>query len=66
MNTNSFKMCVDCANKQFVDIDIEGRARYYCALVDGIVNKGIVYDSTDAAACIKGDLFKPFYNTTHS
>lgn len=52
-------MCVDCANKQFIDSNINGRAVYYCALVDGIVRKGIVYDSTDASACIKWYLFKP-------
>ncbi|ANU62488.1 hypothetical protein [Muribaculum intestinale] len=59
MDNSGFKMCADCVNKQFVDFDADGRAMYYCALVDGIVRKGIVYDSTDASACIKWNLFKP-------
>lgn len=58
MDTTIFKMCVDCVNKQFVGIDAGGRKRYYCSLVDGIVRKGIVYDSTDASACIKWGIFK--------
>lgn len=58
MNTKGFKMCAECTNKQFIDVDEEGRDRYYCALVDGIVRKGIVYDSTDASACIKWNLFR--------
>jgi hypothetical protein len=65
MNTQGFKMCDECTNKQFLDLDADGRARYYCNLVDGIVRKGIVYDSTDASACIKCDLFKPANNTAH-
>ena len=59
MDNSGFKMCADCVNKQFVDFDADGRAMYYCALADGIVRKGIVYDSTDASACIKWNLFKP-------
>lgn len=59
MDNNGFKMCAGCANKQFIDFDTYGRARYYCSCVDGIVYKGIVYDSTDASACIKKDLFRP-------
>ncbi|MBP3287651.1 MAG: hypothetical protein J6L79_00275 [Muribaculaceae bacterium] len=66
MNTKGFRMCAECANKQFVDVDDEGRVRYYCPLVDGIVRKGIVYDSTDASACIKWNVFKPAYNVSHS
>lgn len=58
-------MCAECTNKQFVDVDDEGRALYYCALVDGIVRKGIVYDSTDASACIKWNLFKPLDSATN-
>lgn len=65
MNTTGFKMCAECTNKQFVDVDDEGRALYYCALVDGIVRKGIVYDSTDASACIKWNLFKPLDSATN-
>lgn len=66
MDNNGFKMCVDCANKQFVDLDTDGRAMYYCAIVDGIVSNGIVYDSTDATDCIKCGLFKFAYNSSHS
>ena len=62
MKTIDFKMCADCVNKQFVNSDTNGRAIYYCALVDGIVHKGIVYDSTDATVCIKEDLFRPVDN----
>ena len=65
MNITGFKMCADCINKRFLDFDNDGRTRYYCALVDGIVRKGIVYDSTDASACIKWNLFKPINNTTN-
>ena len=63
MYNNSFKMCVDCSNKRLIDVDEKGRNRYYCALVDGIIRKGIVYDSTDASACIKWKLFKWLDNT---
>ena len=66
MNTKGFKMCAECTNKQFVDVDDEGRALYYCAWVDGIVRKGIVYDTTDASACIKWGLFKPDHSTSRS
>lgn len=66
MNNDGFKMCADCTNKQFMDFDSDGSARYYCSFVDGIVRKGIVYDSTDASACIKGDLFKTAYSSSHS
>lgn len=59
MNSTGFKMCANCSNKRFLDSDNDGRTRYYCALVDGFVRKGIVYDSTDASACIKWNLFKP-------
>lgn len=65
MTATGFKMCIDCVNKQFIDFDSDGRARYYCALVDGIVLKGIVYDSTDATDCIKYGVFKPANNTTN-
>lgn len=41
MYNNSFKMCVDCSNKRFIDVDEKGRNRYYCALVDGIIRKGL-------------------------
>lgn len=51
-------MCVDCINKRYVGIDADERKRYHCPLVDGIVRKGIVYDSTDASACIKWGIFK--------
>lgn len=66
MDNNGFKMCAGCANKYFIDFDTDGRAIYYCALVNGIVPKGIVYDSMDATDCIKYGLFKPSDNTTNS
>lgn len=58
MSNNGLRMCVDCTNKQFVCVDAYGRKKYYCPLVDGIVRNGIVYDSTDASACIKWGIFK--------
>lgn len=61
MDKNSLKMCADCINKQFVDIDANGRKRYYCAKVDGIVRNGIVLDSTDASACIKWGIFRDIH-----
>ena len=57
MDDNSFKMCADCTNKRSIDVDGKGRERYYCALVDGKIPKGIVYDSTDASECIRLGLF---------
>jgi hypothetical protein len=58
MNNNGFKMCADCTNKRFIDIDAQGRNRYYCPSIDGIIRNGIVYDTTNATACIKWGLFK--------
>lgn len=58
MNADGLKMCIDCVNKQFVSIDADGRKRYYCSKVDGIVRNGIVFDSTDASACIRWGKFK--------
>ncbi len=57
MNT-TFKMCADCVNKRFIGTEPDGRKIYYCSLVDGIIRKGLVYDSTDASVCIKWGIFK--------
>lgn len=57
MDNNGLKMCIDCVNKKFVNIDADGRKKYYCSQVDGIRNS-IVYDSTDASACVKWGIFK--------
>lgn len=46
MNDNSFKMCIDCANKQSrVDL---AKGTYYCPLVKEILPNGIVHYDTDA------------------
>lgn len=57
MDTNGFRTCADCINKRFLCFDKDGRKKYYCKLVDGIVRGGIVFDTTDASACIKWGLY---------
>lgn len=61
MGTNGLIFCAECGNKHFVGIDDEGRIMYYCKPIDGVVKDGIVYNTTDASACLELDLYKPKY-----
>ena len=55
MNDNSFKMCIDCANKQSrVNM---AKGTYYCPLVKDVPPDGIVHYDTDATECIDKGLF---------
>lgn len=56
MNDNSFKMCIDCANKQSSPQLSKGM--YYCPFVQGILPNGIVHYDTDAAECIRKGIFR--------
>lgn len=56
MNDNSFKMCIDCANKQSrVNL---AKGTYYCPFVKEILPNGIVYYDTDATECVDKGLFR--------
>lgn len=56
MNDNSFKMCIDCANKQSrVNLS---RETYYCPFVKDILPNGIVHYDTDATECVYKGLFR--------
>lgn len=61
MNANSFKMCIDCANKQS-DSKLP-RGVYYCGIVQNILPKGIVYYDTDATECIHKGVFREIIHT---
>lgn len=61
MNAYSFKMCIDCANKQS-DSKLP-RDVYYCPYVQNILPKGIVYYDTDATECIRKGVFKEIIHT---
>ncbi len=52
MGTNGLIFCAECGNKHFVGIDDEGRIMYYCKSIAGVVKYGIVYNTTDASACL--------------
>ena len=55
MNDNSFKMCIDCANKQSrVNM---AKGTYYCPFVKDVLPDGIVHYDTDATECIDKGLF---------
>lgn len=56
MNDNSFKMCIDCANKQFNPELSNGM--YYCPFVRGILPNGIVHYDTDATECVRKGIFR--------
>ena len=58
MGNPGFVVCAECINKTFYDIDGQGRRRYYCPKVDGIIRNGLVFDSTDASACVKWKIFR--------
>ena len=58
MKKLGFVVCAECINKTFYDIDEKGRRRYYCSKVDGIIRNGLVFESTDASACVKWGIFK--------
>lgn len=56
MNDNSFKMCIDCANKQSrVNL---AKGTYYCPFIKEILPNGIVYYDTDATECVDKGLFR--------
>lgn len=56
METNSFKMCIDCVNKQSNPNLPQGM--YYCPYVQGFLPNGIVYYDTDATDCVRNGIFK--------
>ena len=55
MNDNSFKMCIDCANKQSNPQLSKGM--YYCPFVQGVLPNGIVHYDTDATECVRKGIF---------
>lgn len=56
MNDNSFKMCIDCANKQsYPELSND---MYYCHFVRDILPNGIVYYDTDATECVRNGVFR--------
>lgn len=56
MNDNSFKMCIDCANKQSRTNMAKGM--YYCPIVKDVLTNGIVHYDTDATECVAKGLFR--------
>lgn len=56
MNADSFKMCIDCANKQS-DSKLP-KGMYYCPYVQGILPNGIVHYDTDSTECIRKGVYK--------
>ncbi len=56
MNDNSFKMCIDCANKQS-DPKLP-KGMYYCPYVKDLLPNGIVYYDTDSTECVRNGIFK--------
>lgn len=56
MNSNGFKMCIDCANKQ--STPELSRGIYYCPYVQGILPNGIVHSDTDSTECIQKGIFR--------
>lgn len=56
MNTNSIKMCIDCANKQSDPKLANGM--YYCSYVQGVLPNGIVHYDTDSTECVRKGIFK--------
>lgn len=61
MNDNSFKMCIDCANKQSrVNL---AKGTYYCPFIKEILPNGIVYYDTDATECVNKGIFREIIST---
>ena len=58
MSSQGFVVCAECINKIYYDTEKSGRKSYYCAKVDGIIRDGLVFDTTDASACVKWGIFK--------
>lgn len=58
MDDKGFILCSQCVNKIYHDTDEKGRKRYYCSKVDGIIRNGLVFNTTDASACVKWRIFK--------
>lgn len=56
MKDNSFKMCIDCANKQSNSKLPVGM--YYCPFAYDILPNGIVYYDTDATECVRNGVFR--------
>ena len=56
MNADSFKMCINCANKQS-DSKLP-KGMYYCPYVQGILPNGIVHYDTDSTECIRKGVYK--------
>lgn len=56
MNTNSIKMCIDCANKQSDPKLANGM--YYCPYVQSVLPNGIVHYDTDSTECVRKGIFK--------
>lgn len=56
MNNNSFKMCIDCVNKQSNAKLPKGT--YYCPFVNEILPNGIVHYDTDATECVDKGFFR--------
>lgn len=61
MNDNSFKMCIDCANKQSrVNL---AKGTYYCPFIKEILPNGIVHYDTDATECVDKGIFREISST---
>lgn len=58
MDTNSFKTCSDCMNKQ-PHANLR-KGTYYCPLVKYIVPSGIVHYDTDATECIRNGIYRNY------
>lgn len=58
METCGFQMCAGCSNKQIIGYENDGHKKYHCSFVDGVVKDGIVYDDTDASACVRDLLYR--------
>lgn len=56
METNSFKTCIDCANRQ--SNQNLPKDTYYCPYVQSILPNGIVYYDTDATDCVRNGIFR--------
>lgn len=56
MNDNSFKMCIDCANKQSNTKLPKGT--YYCSFAKEFLPNGIVHYDTDATECVDKGFFR--------
>lgn len=60
MKDNSFKMCLDCVNKQSDSKLPNGQ--YYCPYVQNVLPNGIVHYDTDATECVRKGFFREIDN----